>query len=1023
MPSFVYPIDRMLGPHPQSSPISFFKRPLTWLLLFALAAAGLLGSAWLQLPVSNQELLANYAKAQDFWSGWAAVKGIPWWSPNFMQGTSLAFTWTQIFTHLLMGIGGWLGGLLVGPKIAALVAWFLSALTAYGFVARLTRSQGAAALAGFFYFFSASLIARIGWVEHFIVVLSMAFLPLAFWGIMEFVRRATLRTTAAAALGISLLALTYSKTAIMASPALLAFALFEYFKLPHFKRPAGKWVGLLALLLVGLTVLPVLPAMRESGFAAFFEFAPLQGWQAAFSTKTSLSWLDRNYLLTFGMAPGFAPTTANPGTYLGLGSFIIFAFFLSLLARGRFSGERITYCRLFITLALGLFWLSFGPSGVLRGQLTFLSMANNAPDFSIALSWLMLALPVWVIFALIPSELPGQKLIASALSAIFLLIPGFRILELLPFFDNIRAPFDFIQITGTFCLAVAAGLCLRELLRLIPKLQWQCAIIGFAVILQILDVWPYTEPLRKPMMPSFVFADFLGTQEFLKKSPRSGWVHPVSGRYFYLLTPMMSGRKLTQEAFQSYLQQRNVALLNGAGSLSKETQIGLWNALGVSWVLIDKSDPDNPAEYQKFLRSCWPVAFENTHFAILSPPTPSGAPYLAEAFAPLDFAKLENLPRALDYARHGIVSLTSVKTQSLLPNARFVPLNQTTSETRDYQDWTVPPTGKAGWVVIPQAWHPDWILETAEGKQVPAQVYGSLLGAWTDGNTPITFRFVPPAWYPVAILLSGLFWLLAFALFLRPSPQKTESALPVSSVLPPFPTTARALVLIPTYREAETIEETLNLTLAADSRLNILVIDDQSPDGTADLVKAHPEFNHRIHLLSRSGKLGLGSAYREGFRWGIERDYDALIEMDADLSHNPTDIPRLLAALETGAAVAIGSRYIGGIRVDNWAAYRLMLSKWASIYTRVLTGMPLDDATSGFKAIRKECFTDFHWPALQAGGYGFQIELHYQFWRMGLPIQEVPITFTDRKAGETKMNLAIAVEAARRVAQLSLQGK
>lgn len=1004
------------------------RRPFPFQLIGAIlcgvtviALTAFFASSWLQLPVSNQELLANYAKANDFWQGWAAVQGIPWWSPNFLQGTSLAFAWSQIFTHIFMGVSGWLGGPFIGPKVAALFAWFLAALTTYGFVARLTRSSLTGALAGFFFFFSASMIARLGLVEHFIVVLSMAFLPLAFWGVMEFIRNPQLRTTATAALGLSLLALTYSKTLVMAAPVIGLFALYEYFKLPHYQRPPRRLTSPLLLLVIGLMILPNLPAIRESLFVAFFDFAPFKGWQMAFSTKTALSWLDRDSLLTFGMPPAFSPPTANPGTYLGIVSLITFTIFLALFPRGRFSGDRSNYCRVFIGLSLVLFWLSFGPGGVLKGQLTFLALANNAPDFAITLSWMMLIVPTLVIFQLIPVDLPGRNWVAGSLIAVYLIVPGFRILELFPFFTNIRAPFDFIQVTGAFTFAVAAALCFTELLDL-PKIRhWKIAAISAAVLIQVADVWPYTAALRQEKMPGEVFADFLSAQDFLKKSPKNGSVYPVSGRYFYLLTPMLSGRKLTQEAFQSYLQQKEVAALSSVSTLSKETLVGLWKATGVSWVLIDKSDPDTSVDYQKFLRTCWPVAYENSNFALLSPETPTGAPYLAEAYVQMASSNDKDLVSALDFAKHDVVSIPKIPGENREAAAEFLPISQVSTLSQGYRDLTVPPTGKPGWIVVSQAWHPDWTLYRNSQPEKPIKAYGSLLAAWSDGSSGLVFRFEPPRWYSLVLLLSGIAWIAALGILLFARRTDSRSETP-SAPLPPLKENLRALVLIPTYREAETIEETLNKTLSADPRLEILVVDDQSPDGTAKLIEAHSEFGRRIHLLSRAGKQGLGSAYREGFKWGLAKGFDVLVEMDADLSHNPQDIPRLIAALETGAAVAIGSRYLDGIRVDNWTAHRLMLSKWASLYTRMLTGMPLSDSTSGFKAIRRECFDSFNWSTLKAEGYAFQIELHYQFWRMGLPMEEVPITFTDRKAGETKMNSAIAIEAARRVLRLSTHG-
>jgi dolichol-phosphate mannosyltransferase len=227
------------------------------------------------------------------------------------------------------------------------------------------------------------------------------------------------------------------------------------------------------------------------------------------------------------------------------------------------------------------------------------------------------------------------------------------------------------------------------------------------------------------------------------------------------------------------------------------------------------------------------------------------------------------------------------------------------------------------------------------------------------------------------------------------------------------------LVIIPTYNEASGIQSILDRTLGADPAMHVVVIDDSSPDQTAGVVRSHRAFGSRVHLVERRGKLGLGSAYKEGFHWAMARGFDACIQIDADLSHNPSDIPRLLAALAHGADVAIGSRYSGGVRVLNWPQDRLFLSVGASKFVRLLTGLPLTDATSGFKAIRCEALRRLDWTMFRTEGYGFQVELHYFLWKSGAALVEVPIVFTERRAGQTKMTVGIVGEAIWRVLQLA----
>ncbi len=244
----------------------------------------------------------------------------------------------------------------------------------------------------------------------------------------------------------------------------------------------------------------------------------------------------------------------------------------------------------------------------------------------------------------------------------------------------------------------------------------------------------------------------------------------------------------------------------------------------------------------------------------------------------------------------------------------------------------------------------------------------------------------------------------------------------VEVIKPPATPIRKAVVVIPTYNERDTIGRALDLVLVLPRKLDVLVVDDGSPDGTADVVRARPEFHKQIFLLEGSGKAGLGSAYRRGFQWAVKNGYDAAIEMDADLSHDPADIPRLLEALEAGAHIAVGSRYLGGISVLNWPQSRLFISTFGGFYVRTLTALPMSDPTSGFKAIRADVLRNLDWPSVQAEGYAFQIELHHTAWKQGYAIKEVPIVFTERREGDSKMSTAISLEAAWRVLRLAGKG-
>lgn len=221
------------------------------------------------------------------------------------------------------------------------------------------------------------------------------------------------------------------------------------------------------------------------------------------------------------------------------------------------------------------------------------------------------------------------------------------------------------------------------------------------------------------------------------------------------------------------------------------------------------------------------------------------------------------------------------------------------------------------------------------------------------------------------------------------------------------------LVIIPTYKEIENIEAISRAVLALEEGFHILVIDDGSPDGTAQKVKSlQEEFSERLFLIERQGKLGLGTAYITGFKWGLEKHYDYIFEMDADFSHDPKDLPRLLSACEEGGAdFAIGSRYADGVSVVNWPIGRILMSYGASVYVRTVLRKKVRDFTAGFMCYSRKVLEGIDLNAVKMKGYGFQIEMKYTALRKGFKVAEVPVIFVNRKAGSSKMSGSIFGEA------------
>ena len=229
----------------------------------------------------------------------------------------------------------------------------------------------------------------------------------------------------------------------------------------------------------------------------------------------------------------------------------------------------------------------------------------------------------------------------------------------------------------------------------------------------------------------------------------------------------------------------------------------------------------------------------------------------------------------------------------------------------------------------------------------------------------------------------------------------------------------KTLVIIPTYNEIENIEHILEQVLAKSETIEVLVIDDNSPDGTALRVKFMQSSEPRIHLLERPGKMGLGSAYVTGFKYALEQGYDYIMEMDADFSHNPNDIPRFLETVKK-YDVVIGSRYCDGVNIIHWPIKRLLISYFASKYVRTITRMPVKDPTSGFKCFRRKVLESIDLDKILSDGYAFQIEMNFKAWVKGFRIKEIPIVFTERLNGVSKMSRKIVWEAAWMVWRLEI---
>ncbi|MEY3481629.1 MAG: Undecaprenyl-phosphate 4-deoxy-4-formamido-L-arabinose transferase [Verrucomicrobiota bacterium] len=1003
-----------------------------------------LGFGWLSHTPSQEELYGSGGRfLHEVVHNFQSAEGLPWWSSNFMQGHSMA-NFAMCAVPLTVGICGMaIFGGLVGIKIAALLIIPLSALTMFLFVRRLTSNEWAAVLAAVLYVTSGQMLVRIGNFEHWMGSYSYIFPPLILWAFLKTADEGSWRASAWLAFAWAAMMLSYAKLTFMFAP--LAAVFFVWLLLDQPERRVALLRGtLVSLVLVGLmAVILLLPLTREYQWVSAFSFDNFAGWQQAFSIKNFISVIDRANGLLAQMRPDFV---ADRGQfYLGLLTLFSVAavFWWSRKHTEWLATRNGVLLRLFVGMTLLALWLSQGPFSVFTGLQEFLKGSQKAPDWIAALMWFMTCLPALLIYAILPAG-PRRGFWAALVIVIYLFVPGFVLLEKLPMYRDIRAPWGSWEV-GFFAAAVAGALALHQLFDALIEKRDRLVVAGLLGVILLLDASAYFSKFFAPGLPAQTFADFDRSQDYLKTSLIDGRVYPMSGRYFYLRTPMQSGRGLNSEASWSHFQMRGMrALVNGANSSP--------GVAGISHVLLDKKDPFTPQEIQNAFAQAYPTGFDSEYIRVLEnkdslapafiareyiamdPDTESLAPAFLEAAGRANAAPVELGANERGFpflagtgsVQNGI-QLAQRYAQS--PGAPFERVSYSQPRKNPSRMVFDPLGTREGWLVVTEAWHPDW-RAYSDGAPLPVfKAFGGLMAVpLTRSEGPIEFVFSPPRWYDLCVWISGLSWagvlgmLLIMPLPFVPKRWKgwwTGAGKRTPAIKPPCSKIEKAVVVIPTYNERESIGKALDLVLGLPRKADVLVVDDGSPDGTADVVRSRPEFNKRVFLLEGQGKAGLGTAYRRGFQWAVKNSYEAAVEMDADLSHDPADIPKLLEALEKGAHIAVGSRYHGGISVLNWPQSRLFISTFGGLYVRTLTALPMSDPTSGFKAIRADVLRDLNWDKVQAEGYAFQIELHHTAWKQGYTIKEVPIVFTERREGDSKMSTAISLEAAWRVLRLA----
>jgi len=770
--------------------LSFLSRPLVLLAVLLAAFAAALGAHWLTAAPGTGEFYLAAGLTADLERAFQSVYGIAWWTPNYLQGQSLAWIWSSAAGIPLEAGRLFGGGQVIGYKILNLGYLIGAGLAMYRFVAALTGSTRTAAWAGLAYACSPEFGLRMAAVEQCVFTSTYLLLPLIGSGLWKLRHRSGSAARHAGnvlelALVYSLLFILWAKGAMLFVPVMALFSLWLYFEKEEGRRHFLVGLGQAALGVGVLAGLPTLPLAREQRWMTLFSSDPMAAWQQNFTVKSAFSWWDRGAVL---LDPASGSSFANgDAAYLGLVWTV--ALGVALCEPGPLRGwlrtREGTLCRLFLAAMLLLQWIACGPASIWSAHREILrEHGMSLPNWSISLLWLALAAQLAAVVKL-AATWSGKRLVQALVGIGYLVIPLFLLVEKIPVYGQLRAPGAFWDVGGTFCFTVAGVLALAAIVeRWVPPSRQ--AVAGWAAVLLLAaDFSVYYRSFWEPTLPHAeqVYADFQESARFLRNDPAPGSVAVFSSRYFYLQIPQLTGRPLHSEAGTSFYQLRWTRQLNDGGQASPQRFQAEMAAAGVGVIVLDRTDPTLAGNFQGLFRSLYPVAFENTGFTVLrcSPP---GAPALATGR--VQFSPSVEPGQALDGVGQDVWTIApglagAAITDPAGPSgAKSSPLPFLQPREADFQTIRLAPTPPGQpWVIVPESYHPDWTAE-ADGHRLP--VYRAL-GCYLAARAPhdgaaVTFRFRPPWWYDAAIYAAALGWLVAAGMWGRLRLKERREPLP-----------------------------------------------------------------------------------------------------------------------------------------------------------------------------------------------------------------------------------------------------
>jgi hypothetical protein len=764
-----------------------FKLPLILGIVFFVVVA----IAWLMEAATREELLADTGKLWD-------LSKIPHggWTPSFMMGHSSlvydAFAVAFFLSSLFQSAFAWLTGPLVAEKLLIILFIPAAAFSMWSFVRRIGGGSSLAAWTSLIYILLPSIHVAIGIYEHWVVGLCLVFTPLILRGIVAVGENASPKEIVGLGVAAAAVSLSYAKIAVVMSPVLILWTLEVLRQNRQNTRKALIGYGWSILVAVLASVILLLPASREFGFAAGFIFDPLDGWKHHYAFKTPLLWIDLWGFLTRG-----SPELMGDAQMFQIGLIPLAALSIALSLSSLAAWRATPLGRWFLILTgcwLLSIWFASGPDGILLGHINTLKTSQGIPDTSIPLLWISLVWIGWMIYRTAFQLLPKKAWVPALMTLFVLAVPVFRFAEFLPLFKDIRAPESFWSVGGFCCLSAAVGMAFWILFTEVISEGSRKPVAIAVGLLMLVELYPIHSAYWTRGMDRQLFTEFDQAAAFLKTAPIQGRVHPLSGRYFYLTLPQKADRAIDSEAAFRHFQLKWVRHLEVAGNASGDAIRSYMNLAGVAYILLDKEDPFSPKQMQDFFRSVYPVAFENRYFAVLANPDALYPAFLAKDFVALPPesytmapATLQLLPQNLITVEMGGVDRNMPGFAGMAKGPNQIELLQqyqgkagqsfgrvplVGNRMDDYQrmSYQIPPT-VSGWLVVSEAYHPDWTV-TIDGKAAEVhRAEAALLSAFVPpGSHEVTFQFKAPAWYSLCLALGTLSWIVALAaLFYLPS--------------------------------------------------------------------------------------------------------------------------------------------------------------------------------------------------------------------------------------------------------------